>query len=117
MGPIPTAEATGTAQILQAPVLALWLQRPSDGLPLLQEWLVTATDLVHGGFEGWRETIEVKCCDSSFFGQKMEYGCFTPTKGIGRSSVILFAILYTFHNLKEQLSDEETEDFARLWMG
>ena len=117
MGPLPSAEATGAAQMLQPPVLALWLHKPSDGLPLLQEWLVTATDIVHGGFEGWRETIEVRCLDSSCLGKQMEYGCFTPTKGVGRSSIILFAILYTFHNLKEKLSNEEIEDFARLWMG
>lgn len=97
-------------------VLALYLQHPADGLPLLQDWLTTAGDIYHTGFEGWRETIEVRC-NSTCLGRPIEYGSLRPTKGVGRASVIMFAILYTFHELKNKLSKEETDDFARLNSG
>ena len=33
---------------------------PSDGLPHMQSWVVTAESILKGGFESTREPIEVK---------------------------------------------------------
>lgn len=98
---------------VQVPILAIWLSKPTDGLPLFQDWMVTAQDIFHQGYEGWRETVEVRCSDDSCFGSPVRYGCLSPTKGVARSSILMFGVLYTFHNLKEKLSVEETADFVR----
>lgn len=112
-----TEQATGSAQSFAPPILALKLVKPADGLPLLQDWLVTAADIYRGGLEGWRETIEVRCDEPSCLGQPVVPGCLRPTKGIGRSSMLMFGLLYTFLNFKESMSQEECQDFARPAVG
>lgn len=109
----PLTEAAGIVSTLSPSVLALWLVKQSDGLPLLQDWLGTAHDVYHLGYEGWRESIEVRVCEDDLLGKGMENSCLVPSKGFGRSSVLLFGVLFTFHKLKDQLSSEEVADFAR----
>ena len=106
-------EDASKAVTFAPPILALWCRKPTDGLPILQDWMVTAHDICHVGFEGWRETIEAKCPDNSILGKPIEYGCLVPTKGIGRATVLLFGILYTFHELKDNMNQEEVDDFKR----
>jgi hypothetical protein len=106
-------EDASKAVTFAPPILALWFRKPTDGLPILQDWMVTAHDIFHVGFEGWRETIEAKCPDNSILGKPIEYGCLVPTKGIGRATVLLFGILYTFHELKDSMNQEEVDDFKR----
>ena len=101
---------------VKAPVLALWLSKPSDGWPLYQDWLVTAHDIFHQGYEGWRETVEVKC-DDSHLGKAVQFGCLHPTQGIGSSSILVFGLLFTFHNLRDSMTEQETADFVRPAQG
>ncbi|CAK9000312.1 Midasin (Dynein-related AAA-ATPase MDN1) (MIDAS-containing protein) [Durusdinium trenchii] len=107
--------ATGGAELHSVPFLAMTLLKPSDGFPLLQDWLTIATDIFHQGFEGWRECVEVRCLDGSSLGKPLQYACLTPTKGITRSSIIMFGILFTFYNFKDKMTDEEVNDFSR-WL-
>ena len=108
-----TSEATGGAELHSVPFLAMTLLKPSDGFPLLQDWLTIATDIFHQGFEGWRECVEVRCLNGSSLGKPLQYACLTPTKGITRSSIIMFGILFTFYNFKDKMTDEEVNDFSR----
>lgn len=114
---LTAAEASGTAQTLNPPILSLNLVQPSDGLPLLQDWLLTAGDIYRGGYEGWRETIECRLDDPSCKGKAVRYCCLTPTKGVCRSTILIFALTFTFLKLKDMMSEEETADFARPAMG
>ena len=41
----------------------------------------------------------------------------TVTKGLGRLSVVFFAILYTYYEFKDALSRGELADFRRLDKG
>ena len=99
------------SQIISIPVVCLWLVKPTDGLPLLQDWLGTAHDIVYSGYEGWREPLEVIALPDQL-GKPLEKGSLVISKGIGKASVLLFAVLFTFKELK--LSECETADFARL---
>ena len=101
-------------QSLRLPVLSLHFRTPSDGLPLLQSWLETAHDIFTSGFEGWREPIEVVCRETSQLGHEVKFAAVLPTKGLGRVSILLFGILYTFLELKDKVtSDELRNDFKR----
>lgn len=99
------------SQTLSIPVVCLWVVKPTDGLPLLQDWLGTAHDIVYSGYEGWREPLEV-IAPTCELGKPLQQGSLVVTKGVGRASVLLFAIIFTFKELK--MSECETADFARL---
>lgn len=88
-------------------LLMLGLQRPSDGLPLLTSWQNSLHDILTKGFESWREGLEVRVEPALGFGK-----CI-PTKGIGRASIIWFAVLWTFTELKDSMDEEEKLDFCR----
>ena len=104
--PFVTEDRDGT--ILQVPILALWYSIPADGLPHLAYWINTATDVFNSGFEPHREILEVKERDSTRHMAKLEV-----TKGVGRASIILFALVWTYLELAPKIEDHELEDFKR----
>lgn len=110
------AEASSSMQTLKPSILALWLERPPDGLPLFQDWFTIAHDIYHQGFEGWRETIEVALVDEDILGKPATFGCLVPTKGMSRSFVLMFGVMYSFLKMKEDMSAAECLDFKRLAM-
>ncbi|CAJ1344536.1 unnamed protein product [Effrenium voratum] len=107
--------ASGT--FLEIPLLAMWYTRPADGLPLLQDWLGTAADIFNNGFEALREPMEVKLRGQiqATGGLQLSFGALVPTKGVGRTSIILFAVVYSFLVLKDGMSVDELADFVR-WL-
>lgn len=90
------------------PILLLKFETPSDGVPHLPNWINTALDVYSHGYEKDRDSIEVRHSDSPAFTRVV------PVRGIGRCSVIWFGILWTYSELKDELTDSETADFARL---
>ena len=74
--------------------------------------------MLHNGFEPWREVIEVKSLvEPAPVGQPFGYGKLVPVKGLGRISMILFAVVQTY-NAKDQLLDDVwKDDFLRLRKG
>lgn len=100
--------------LVQVPLLAVWYQRPCDGLPPLQNWINTASDVLHGGFESAREPIECKLRTHLAAGSPLQLGCLQATKGVGRLAVLYFGVLWTFLNLKvDAMKPEEIEDLQR----
>ena len=97
---------------VDVPLLAIWYTRPADGLPLLQDWLNTALDVFHAGYEGMREPMEVRMRGDREKGQ-LDFGTILVSKGLGRLSIILFGILFTYLKLKDQMNDEIRLDFIR----
>lgn len=84
-----------------------------DGLPLFHSWLGNAKDIYHQGFENWREVLEVQKLEEKEGVECAQWPRVLPTKGLGRVSIILFAIYYTYSQ-KEFLADDEVrEQFIR----
>lgn len=102
----------------QLPVMALRYVRPSDGLPLLQDWISNSLDIFSNGFESARETIEIKPAGESWPVSALEFGGAVVCKGLGKTSIVFFGLLWTYIRLRENLSEVETQDFRRLgWKG
>lgn len=95
-------------------VLAFAPKKPVDGLPCLADWMTHAVSIWSLGFEDWREAIEVKPTPSCVSGQPLSYGCLEVAKGSGRISILLYAMVYTFVNLKNSMSNEEMEEFQKF---
>lgn len=100
--------------MVQIPVMALKFTKPVDGLPLLHLWLATAKDVWHRGFENWREPLEVKLVTdmNDITGTPMALHCLAPVKGLGRLSMILWAMLWTYLH-KDNLDGDAKDDFVR----
>lgn len=96
--------------LLQTPVLALWFSIPSDGLPQFPHWVNTAKDVYLSGFESHREPLECKVRDEAS-GDCMAK--FEVTKGLGRTSIILFGIIFSYLEMAADLTNEELQDFQR----
>ena len=98
--------------IADVPLLAMCYTRPSDGLPIFHSWVMTAKDVLHRGFESWRCTAEVR----PSLGTKPEgpynFECLDCVKGLGRLTIILFAVVYTYMH-KRDMSEEMQADFTR----
>lgn len=94
---------------MDVPLLCLCFQRPVDGLPLLHSWLANGKDIYHQGFENWREVLEVQRLHEKDGAECAPWPRVLPTKGLGRVSIILFAIYYMYSH-KELLADDETRD-------
>lgn len=96
------------------PALALWYEMPSDGSPHLASWLATAKEIYMAGYESLREPLEVKLRDGASGMAKL-----IVTKGVGRASMILFAIAFTYFEFAAEMSAEQMKDFRRpmgfLW--
>ena len=80
---------------MDIPLLAIYFLPPADGLPLFHAWLVTAKDVWHRGYEGHREILEIRLNDRV---DLVDHGfrSFIPTKGLGRVSCILWAVLWSY---------------------
>ena len=96
---------------LRLPFLAISYQLPSDGLPHYPHWLNTATEVYQAGYESKREPFEVRIKKRPDGSTSMLR--VTVVKGVGRCSVIWFAILFTYFKLREVMTPEEMEDFRR----
>ena len=107
-------EAEECGVVTATPLLAIFMSKPSDGLPLYQPWCTVASDVFHTGFESWRGVIEVKT--DKVTGSDLDFGCTQATKGLGRLSVLLFGVLRTYLAYQHSLSDEQTNDFTRPGM-
>ena len=46
-------------------------------------------------------------------GKPMSFASITPVKGFGKVSMILWAILHTYMNMREAMTKEMTADFLR----
>lgn len=95
------------------PLLAFACKVPADGLPMLTDWLGTAQSIWGLGFEGWRESTEIRPLKEELLGQDLDYGAVEAVKGSGRISVLLWTYLYMFLEMKHGLTSEEQEEFKR----
>ena len=111
----PASQAKHGSSVV-VPALALWYELPSDGWPHLTSWLATAKEIYMAGFESLREPFEVKLREDTGGMAKL-----IVTKGVGRASIILFGILYTYLEFAADLTAEEMKDFCRpmgfVWGG
>ena len=105
-------KATAEKQTISGHFSLLMLDKPSEGLPVLTDWLRTAGDVWTVGYEAWRSPIEVCPMTDDVLGQAMEPCTLVPVKGVGRASIILFAVCYSYMNLRD-MGPEELEDFSR----
>lgn len=87
---------------------------PPDGLPLYQEWLNTCQDLVRAGYESAREPIEL--CHSDPDG-KVTFLSLKVCKGLGRVSIIWFAVLFSYFKLRDSMTSAMKDDFCRPGLG
>lgn len=110
--PAPVQDAE-VKTVMEIPTLAFTPKLPSDGLPMLGDWLSTAYSIWGLGYERFRETIEFKPVDASRGGQPMDFGVLEVVKGCGRSSILLYSLFYTYLCLQKGLTPEELEDFRK----
>lgn len=96
------------------PLLVLCYQRPSDGLPLLQDWRSNALDIYSNGFESFRESVEIRFSRDPL-PDRFGYGDGIPVKGLGKVSILFFGLLFTYLQLRDSLTPEEMNDFTRPW--
>ena len=68
---------------------------------------------MYRGFESWREVMEAKTSENIHDGSKLKFGSMYVTKGLGRLSIILFGIVWTYCKLRDAMSDEMQTDFRR----
>lgn len=87
---------------------------PMEGLPVLTDWKRTAFDVYRAGYEAWREPIEVRAASQDVLTQPLKPGVLIPTKGISRASIILYGVVYTYKELRNEMLQEEIDDFVRL---
>lgn len=101
--------------VVDIPLLAFGYVVPVDGLPILTTWNSVLKDVLYRGFENWREVFEVKPMKGVTFSEKQpfDFGTVQAVKGLGRLSMILWAVLHTYLNLRDTLTKEEKEDFCR----
>lgn len=97
------------------PLLALAVQLPPEGLPVLTDWVRTGADIWYAGYEGWREPIETRIEKQNLFGSPMHHGCLVPTKGITRVSILQFAVIYSYKELQGKMDEAAKADFIRQW--
>jgi hypothetical protein len=97
-------------------VLALLYRCPAEGVPTLHSWVSTLKQILWSGFENWREVMEIKCTEDPMpCGQPMKFGTILPVKGLGRVSMILWAIIHTYKNMELSNNEPLKQDFLRLW--
>ena len=106
-----SAKDQADMQALAASCLLLEVDKPSEGWPLLTDWLRTAGDVWCLGYEAHRAPIEVRPLEN-VLGLEMKPASLVPTKGVGRATVILFGICYTYCKMRD-MEDPELEDFKR----
>ena len=92
------------------PLTALAYEMPSDGIPLFPTWRNNAMDIYWSGYDSLREPME--CKERNLSAAHWQLQC---TKGLGRLSMILFGVFWTFLH-KDDMSDGVKADFCR-WAG
>lgn len=105
---------------MDLPVLCFLYRYPVDGMPTLHSWISVLRAILLNGFETWREVMEVKAVDDPIpLNQPLDYGKVLPVKGLGRMSMILWAIVHTYKHLADKISSGGpfTEDFLRHGWG
>ena len=102
-------EEAAQNQVMPFHFMTLQLQLPSEGLPLLTDWLRVGQDLWHG-YESWREPIEIRAIE---LGVQQRPRILVPVKGVNRASMICFAVVYSFLELKDKMNDDQLIDFRR----
>ncbi|CAE7697005.1 unnamed protein product [Symbiodinium sp. CCMP2592] len=113
--------ADKTSTVFQTPILSFGYKKPTDGWPILGDWVGHATSIYTNGYESWRETVELKVVSDASLGQPMSWGCVLPAKGFGRISVLLFGIIYSYSEMhgKPHWSDDVEKEFKQcsvLWI-
>lgn len=91
------------------PLTALAYEMPSDGIPLFPTWRNNAMDMYWSGYDSLREPME--CKERNLSAAHWQLQC---TKGLGRLSMILFGVFWTFLH-KDDMSDGVQADFCR-WL-
>ena len=92
-------------ELVSVPLLAMRFEMPVDGFPLYHSWLSTCKGIYMSGFESHREIMEVKWANGQGCvpdGSPISFSSVEAVKGIGRVSIILFGVVWTYLN-KEQL--------------
>lgn len=100
---------------LELPLLAFNVKVPTDGLPILTDWICHAQSIWTTGYEGWREGLEFKPL-SDLAGRPLAYHSVEVTKGNGRISILWFTVLYAYLKLRNNMTDEAQEQF-KTWLG
>ena len=98
----------------EVPLLAFTVRMPCDGLPMLEDWLTHAASIWAIGYEPWREAVEIKPTSQTVLGNHMGFADVEPTKGVGRISMLLFTVWYSYLKLKDVLlSPPGREEFTK----
>ena len=106
-----STKETADVQALAGSCLLLAVDKPSEGWPLLTDWLRTAGNVWQLDYEAHRAPIEVRPLEDTL-GLEMKLASLVPTKGVGRATVILFGICYTYCKMRD-MDFPELEDFTR----
>lgn len=104
---------TAVQNSMKIPALCFKAVLPADGLPMLGDWISTATSIWGLGYEGFRESVEFRPADGASAGSPMTFACLEAVKGIGRMSIVLFSFFYSYLSLKTTMNAEELEDMKR----
>eukprot|EP00439_Symbiodinium_sp_Y106_P034766 s6649_g4.t1 len=107
------AQADSQHTVFEVPLLSFQLLKPEDGYSVLQEWQVHASSIWSTGFEGWRQNVEVKVWQDASLGKPLPFGALGPAKGHGRLSILYFAVLYSYLELKQTWDDETEAEFRK----
>ena len=104
-----------TSDVIDVPLLAMLYKCPTEGLPILHSWVSVLKGILLSGFESWREMVEVKWVqDPVPLDQPLSYASILPVKGLGRVSMILWAVMFTYKNMDlDAMGEASKSDFLR----
>ena len=100
----------GDGSYVQLPALSLFYTMPSDGLPHMSYWQNNASDIYNIGFEAHREALEVTPRQNA---PKDAMAKYIVTKGLGRVSIVMLGLAWTFLNIAQNMTEEVEKDFIR----
>ena len=107
-------QADSIQSVIHVPILCFKATLPSDGLPMLGDWVATAESIWSIGYEGFREAVEFQALEFKLVGGPMDFASLMVSKGCGRVSVLLFSLVYTYLKLKDMMTPEEFDDMKQL---
>ena len=96
LAPLSSLKDDSTSQPFGVPVLSFQSRLTPDGLPILTDWINNAQSIWGTGFEGWRESTEVRPLKDDQLGKALGFGDLEAVKGAGRMSILLFTFAYMF---------------------
>ena len=102
-----STEGLGKKQLHGVPLTAVAYEMPADGIPMFQTWKSLALGIYWQGYDSLREPLE--CRERDPTASHWQLQC---TKGLGRVSVILFGVFWTFLH-KDEVTDPMMADFRR----